>query len=115
MKLCRISHESLGAARYAVLSGSHVFTLPLGYDFENIQTPNEESVLALDEVKLLAPVAPSKIICVGRNYREHAAELGNKMPDEPLLFLKAPSAVIGSGESIELPPRNKLSTKVSSA
>jgi 2-keto-4-pentenoate hydratase/2-oxohepta-3-ene-1,7-dioic acid hydratase in catechol pathway len=60
-------------------------------------------MLALDEVKLLAPVVPSKIVCVGRNYREHAAELGNKMPDEPLLFLKAPSAVIGSGEHIELP------------
>src|SRR5688500_17523732 len=60
-------------------------------------------MLHLDQVKLLAPVAPSKVVCVGRNYREHAAELGNKMPDEPLLFLKAPSAVIASGESIELP------------
>jgi len=60
-------------------------------------------MLALDGVKLLAPVVPSKIVCVGRNYREHAAEMGNKMPDEPLLFLKAPSAVIGSGEKIELP------------
>ena len=43
-------------------------------------------------------------MCVGRNYREHAAELGNKMPDEPLLFLKAPSAVIGNGDCIQLPP-----------
>ena len=49
------------------------------------------------------PIAPSKIVCVGRNYREHAAELGNKMPDEPLLFLKAPSAVISSGQEIVLP------------
>jgi 2-keto-4-pentenoate hydratase/2-oxohepta-3-ene-1,7-dioic acid hydratase (catechol pathway) len=46
---------------------------------------------------------PSKVVCVGRNYREHAAELGNKMPDEPLLFLKAPSAVIASDDEIELP------------
>jgi 2-keto-4-pentenoate hydratase/2-oxohepta-3-ene-1,7-dioic acid hydratase in catechol pathway len=46
---------------------------------------------------------PSKIVCVGRNYREHAAELGNKMPDEPLLFLKAPSAIIASGADIVLP------------
>ncbi len=59
--------------------------------------------MPLEEVKLLAPVAPSKIVCVGRNYREHAAELGNKMPDEPLLFLKAPSAMIGSHDSIQLP------------
>jgi 2-keto-4-pentenoate hydratase/2-oxohepta-3-ene-1,7-dioic acid hydratase in catechol pathway len=54
-------------------------------------------------MKLLEPIAPSKIVCVGRNYREHAAELGNKMPDEPLLFLKAPSAVIASGDDIVLP------------
>lgn len=54
-------------------------------------------------MKILEPIRPSKIVCVGRNYREHAAELGNKMPDEPLLFLKAPSAIISSGEDIVLP------------
>jgi 2-keto-4-pentenoate hydratase/2-oxohepta-3-ene-1,7-dioic acid hydratase in catechol pathway len=54
-------------------------------------------------MKLFEPARPSKIICVGRNYREHAAELGNKMPDEPLLFLKAPSAIISSEEEIVLP------------
>src|SRR5690348_11644323 len=54
-------------------------------------------------MKILEPVRPSKIVCVGRNYREHAAELGNKMPDEPLLFLKAPSAIISSGDDIVLP------------
>ena len=54
-------------------------------------------------MKLQEPIRPSKIVCVGRNYREHAAELGNKMPDEPLLFLKAPSAIISSDEEIVLP------------
>ena len=54
-------------------------------------------------MKLQEPIRPSKIVCVGRNYREHAAELGNKMPDEPLLFLKAPSALISSGDEIVLP------------
>jgi len=54
-------------------------------------------------MKLSEPIRPSKIVCVGRNYREHAAELGNKMPDEPLLFLKAPSAIISSGDEIVLP------------
>ena len=54
-------------------------------------------------MKLLEPIRPSKIVCVGRNYREHAAELGNKMPDEPLLFLKAPSAIISPGEDLVLP------------
>lgn len=59
--------------------------------------------IPLSEVRLLAPVAPSKIICVGRNYRDHAAELGNQMPSEPLLFLKAPSAIVAGGDAIELP------------
>src|SRR5438876_5782403 len=59
--------------------------------------------LPLAEANLLAPVVPSKIVCIGRNYLEHAAELGNKMPDEPLLFLKAPSALIADGDRIELP------------
>ena len=54
-------------------------------------------------MRILEPIVPSKIVCVGRNYREHAAELGNKMPDEPLLFLKAPSAIIASGDEIVLP------------
>lgn len=67
----------------------------------------EGAATTLSEVQLLPLVAPSKIVCVGRNYREHAAELGNKMPDEPLLFLKAPSAVIADGETIELPPESQ--------
>jgi 2-keto-4-pentenoate hydratase/2-oxohepta-3-ene-1,7-dioic acid hydratase in catechol pathway len=46
---------------------------------------------------------PGKIVCVGRNYREHAREMGNDVPAEPLLFLKPPSSVIAAGESIELP------------
>jgi 2-keto-4-pentenoate hydratase/2-oxohepta-3-ene-1,7-dioic acid hydratase in catechol pathway len=103
MRLCRISHQSFASPRYAVLRGSNVFSLPEDYNFGNIVIPNGQPVLALEEVNLLAPVVPSKIVCVGRNYREHAAELGNKMPDEPLLFLKAPSAVVASGDRIELP------------
>ncbi len=56
----------------------------------------------LNEVQLLAPVLPSKIVCVGRNYAAHAAELGNEVPTEPLIFLKPPSAIIGPGEAIVL-------------
>lgn len=55
----------------------------------------------------IAPyLKPSKIVCVGRNYAEHAAELGNEVPTDPLLFLKAPSAVIQNGESIVIPPQS---------
>jgi 2-keto-4-pentenoate hydratase/2-oxohepta-3-ene-1,7-dioic acid hydratase in catechol pathway len=52
----------------------------------------------------LAPVAPSKIICVGRNYRAHASELGHEVPPEPLLFLKPPSSLLDPDGIIELPP-----------
>ena len=103
MRICRIAHQSLDTPRYAAIVGTTVFPLPTDYNFGKVVGPGKETGLALDKVKLLAPVAPSKIVCVGRNYREHAAELGNKMPDEPLLFLKAPSAVIGSGDRIQLP------------
>ena len=107
MKLCRVAHESLARARYAVLKDSKVSPLPADYSFERIERFDEQAALDLAEVKLLVPVAPSKIVCVGRNYLEHAAELGNKMPDEPLLFLKAPSALIASGDEIILPPASQ--------
>jgi len=57
----------------------------------------------LASVQLLAPVMPGKIACVGRNYAEHAAETGNEVPPEPLIFLKAPSAVIGPDEPVVYP------------
>lgn len=47
---------------------------------------------------------PSKLVCIGRNYRAHAAELGNDVPTEPLIFLKPPSSLIADGEPIRLPP-----------
>ena len=54
-----------------------------------------------------APPHPSKIVAVGRNYRDHAAELGNTVPDEPLLFLKAPSSLVVDGGEIVLPPESE--------
>lgn len=56
---------------------------------------------------LLPPVTPSKIICVGRSYREHAKELGNEVPKEPLLFFKPPSALLRPGGQVELPPESE--------
>jgi len=61
----------------------------------------------LETVKLLPPVTPGKIICVGRNYVAHAQERGADVPDVPLLFLKPPSSIIASGESILLPPQSQ--------
>ena len=59
------------------------------------------------DVRLLAPVDPGKIVCVGRNYVAHAAEFGNEVPKEPLIFLKPPSAMIGPGETIVLTPQSQ--------
>jgi len=59
--------------------------------------------LPLEGTKLLAPVTPSKIVCVGRNYREHARELGNEPPAEPLIFFKPPSSVIGPEDNVVYP------------
>jgi len=67
---------------------------PAGLDFEP---------MPLTAADLLPPVTPSKIVCVGRNYREHAAELGNEVPAEPLLFFKPPSSLLKPGGTIQLP------------
>jgi 2-keto-4-pentenoate hydratase/2-oxohepta-3-ene-1,7-dioic acid hydratase in catechol pathway len=66
-----------------------------------------EANLPLEAVRLLAPVLPGKIICVGRNYVAHAKEHSADIPEVPMLFLKPPSSVIGPGESILLPPQSQ--------
>lgn len=63
-----------------------------------------ETVLPITEVKLLSPVIPTKIIAVGRNYVDHATELGNDVPDIPAIFLKPPTTVIGPMAPIRIPP-----------
>ena len=104
MKLCRYLTRSSDEPRYGIIAGAEVFPLAAHEIFSLPFAPPEAGpAIALAEATLLAPVVPSKIVCVGRNYRDHAAELGNAMPVEPLLFLKAPSAVIGPNDAIELP------------
>ena len=61
---------------------------------------------ALADVKLLAPTEPSKIVCVGRNYVDHAKELGNEVPKVPLIVLKPPSSIIPNGGIVLLPPQS---------
>ncbi len=107
MKFARINHQSLSNPSLAVIEGEFAYALAEGNWFDNFQPSTRSEAIPFAEITLLAPVAPSKIVCVGRNYQEHAAELGNKMPDEPLLFLKAPSAIIGHGDEIQLPLDSK--------
>jgi 2-keto-4-pentenoate hydratase/2-oxohepta-3-ene-1,7-dioic acid hydratase in catechol pathway len=57
----------------------------------------------MKDVKLLAPTVPSKVVCIGKNYAAHAAEIGEEVPDEPLIFLKPSTSIVGPGDSIVLP------------
>src|ERR1043165_3536552 len=66
----------------------------------------KEADTSLSEVRLLAPCEPSKIVCVGRNYVEHAKELGNEVPKVPLIFLKPPSSIIPNAGTSILPPQS---------
>lgn len=74
--------------------------------FAGAYTLQDETVPAA-AVRLLAPCRPEKIVCVGLNYRRHAEELGMSVPDEPLLFLKPPSAIVAPGEAIVLPDMSR--------
>jgi 2-keto-4-pentenoate hydratase/2-oxohepta-3-ene-1,7-dioic acid hydratase in catechol pathway len=87
---------------YGILDGDHVIETPGPFrkDFAEDHT--------LASVRLLPPVLPSKIVCVGRNYVDHAKELGNEVPTEPLIFLKPPSSIIGDGDAIVYPPQSSL-------
>jgi 2-keto-4-pentenoate hydratase/2-oxohepta-3-ene-1,7-dioic acid hydratase in catechol pathway len=85
----------------AIVEGEQLLEID-GEPWREFQRTGRSWLLA--QVQLLPPAAPSKIVCVGRNYSEHAKELGNETPKEPLLFLKPPSAVLAPEEPILLPP-----------
>lgn len=73
--------------------------------YQGIEPTGER--LALDDVRLLAPVIPrSKVVCVGHNYADHTAEMGSDLPDEPLLFLKPNTSVVGPGDPINYPKQS---------
>jgi 2-keto-4-pentenoate hydratase/2-oxohepta-3-ene-1,7-dioic acid hydratase in catechol pathway len=82
--------------------GSDTIRVLKGTFFEDPLPTGEE--VPLDDVRLLAPVLPSKLVCVGKNYAAHAAEFGMEVPEEPLLFLKPSTAVIGPPDPIRLLP-----------
>ncbi len=67
----------------------------------------QEATMPLADVRLLSPCLPGKIVCVGRNYVEHARELGNDIPKIPLIFLKPPSSIVNPGDPIILPPQSQ--------
>ena len=103
MRIVRYETEDSKKPKYGWLLADKVGEIG-GNVFGRFRRKEAETPLA--EVKLLAPSVPSKIVCVGRNYVEHARELGNEIPKVPLIFLKPPSAIISNGDTILLPPQS---------
>jgi 2-keto-4-pentenoate hydratase/2-oxohepta-3-ene-1,7-dioic acid hydratase in catechol pathway len=105
VKIARFSHE--GAIDYGIVDEDALVVLAGDPMFSGFDTTGERVPLAKVGA-LLAPVIPrSKVVAVGKNYRDHAAEMGGDAPAEPLLFLKPNTAVIGLGDAIILPPQSK--------
>jgi 2-keto-4-pentenoate hydratase/2-oxohepta-3-ene-1,7-dioic acid hydratase in catechol pathway len=116
MRVCRFALDN--EVHYGLIesvAGNDTITRTLqfprvsdGWDIEDLPSRRISPVL-LSQARLLNPAQPTKIVCIGRNYREHAAELGHDVPPEPLMFLKPPSALLNPGEKIVRP---KISSRV---
>jgi 2-keto-4-pentenoate hydratase/2-oxohepta-3-ene-1,7-dioic acid hydratase in catechol pathway len=102
VRTCRFTRA--GQERYGVVEGNEVRALTAApWEGGLPEGPRHP----FSEVTLLAPVRPSKVVCVGRNYRAHAKELGNEVPKEPLLFIKPSTAILGPMEEIRIPEASK--------
>ncbi|MFG1988855.1 fumarylacetoacetate hydrolase family protein [Actinoplanes sp. NPDC048988] len=106
MRFARFVHA--GGVSFGVVEGdasgltvAEISSLP----FEEVRFTGQRWALA--DVRLLAPIFSSKVIGVGRNYADHAAELGNEVPKEPLIFIKPSTSVIGPNDAIRLPPQSQ--------
>jgi len=113
MPYCRFQHQNI--TRYGLIEsvrGEETITRILAIAPHSFADFNhaDRSELPLSAVRLLSPVGPTKVVCIGRNYREHAIELNHPIPTEPLIFLKPPSSVIATGDEIRRP--NALSQRV---
>lgn len=102
MRVVRILYE--GDCRYGLADDETVTLL----SDEPFAAWEPEGILPLHDAQFLAPVAPTKIVCVGLNFRTHIAEMGHEFPTEPLLFLKPSTAVIGPWQPIPLPPVGRI-------
>ena len=107
MRIARFSHNDV--ISFGIVDGGEMVVLSGDPMFAGYETTGER--VPLSDVALLAPVIPrSKIVCVGRNYREHAAELGNEVPAEPMLFFKPNTSVIGPGDTIVRPTQSTFTS-----
>lgn len=100
MRIARFIHDH--EVHFGVVDGDDVRVLEGDPLHDGVHETGD--VLALSAVDLIAPVAPSKVVCVGMNFAEHAAEMHHDGPITPLIFLKPPTAVVGDGDDIIIPP-----------
>ncbi|HEX5596049.1 MAG TPA: fumarylacetoacetate hydrolase family protein [Micromonosporaceae bacterium] len=110
MRIARFAHGkgmSFGVVEGEPGAGPEALTVAEidGHPFGQIQFTSQRWALA--DVRLLSPILPSKVVCVGRNYAEHASEHGVEVPAEPLLFLKPSTSVIGPRDAIRLPVQSR--------
>jgi 2-keto-4-pentenoate hydratase/2-oxohepta-3-ene-1,7-dioic acid hydratase in catechol pathway len=103
VKIYRFVHA--GKPSIGVAEGERIIRYS-GDDATNIGDATSDSI-SIADAELLAPVTPSKIVAVGRNYAEHAKELGNEAPSEPIIFLKPPTAVLDPNGAIVRPPQSQ--------
>ena len=103
MKVARFSNGA--EPRFGIVDGPELVVLKGHPLVAGYQTTGER--IPLKEVKLLAPTIPSKIICIGKNFADHAAEIGEEVTAEPLIFFKPSSAIVGHGDAIVIPPQSK--------
>ncbi|CAB4575452.1 unannotated protein [freshwater metagenome] len=102
MRLARFSLD--GQVHNGVVESDRIHQLA-GSFFDAVEKTGHSFSFA--EVTLLTPVEPSKVICIGLNFKDHAAEIGQNPQDEPLMFFKPPSSLIATGEKIVIPPQTK--------
>ena len=98
MKLARFLND--GLTKFGIVEGENIIEIE-GSIFSNFKKTSITH--KLNSVKLLAPCEPSKIVAIGLNYKAHAAEFNKPLPEEPMIFMKPPTAVIGTGEKIIYP------------
>ncbi len=103
MRIARLSVPEIAGPVFGVISGTRVDIIK-GHPFAEIELTGVG--FELDDVKILAPVLPSKVVCVGKNYADHAKELGGEVPAEPVIFIKPSTTVIGEEDLIILPSQS---------
>jgi 2-keto-4-pentenoate hydratase/2-oxohepta-3-ene-1,7-dioic acid hydratase in catechol pathway len=103
MKVARFSNGA--EPRFGIVDGPELVVLKGHPLVAGYQTTGER--IPLKELKLLAPTIPSKIVCIGKNFADHAAEIGEEVTEEPLIFFKPSSAIVGHGDAIVIPAQSK--------